>query len=87
VPSPASVAWANSRRIGNLGQVEVDQIVDQVCYMGGAGSMGHGRKLQNRENGNFVSAITLLLVRGIISSKNKPFMRSRTVLSKNVVLA
>jgi hypothetical protein len=33
-------------QIGDLGQVEFSEIVDQVCDMGGAGGVGHGKKLQ-----------------------------------------
>jgi hypothetical protein len=48
-------------QIGDLGQAEVDQIVDQVCDVGAAGGVGHGRRLQYREKRNFVSAATLLI--------------------------
>ena len=60
-------------QIGDLGQVEVGQVVDQVCDVGGAGGMGHGRKLQYREKRNFVSAATLLLIRGIINSNKEGY--------------
>jgi hypothetical protein len=55
-------------QIGDLGQVEVGQIVDQVCDVGAAGGVGHGRSSGLGEIGDFVSAATLLLIRGIISS-------------------
>ena len=68
MPSPASVAWAILAQIGDLGQVEVDQVVDQVCDVGGAGGVGHGKGSRMRKIGDFVSAVTLLLIRGIITS-------------------
>jgi hypothetical protein len=36
-------------QIGDLGQVEIGQIVDQVCDMRGAGGVGHGGKLQQEK--------------------------------------
>jgi hypothetical protein len=30
-------------QIGDLGQIKIGEIVDQVCDVGGAGSVGHGR--------------------------------------------
>jgi hypothetical protein len=68
VPSPASVGLSKLTQIGDLGQVKVSKIVDQVCDVGAAGGMGHGRKLQEREKRNFVSAVTSLLIRSIIAS-------------------
>src|ERR1700733_13034306 len=53
-------------QIGNLGQVEVGQIVDQVCYVGAARSVGHFKCSGYGKLLIFVSAATLLLVRGII---------------------
>ena len=56
-------------QIGDLGQVEVGQVVDQVCDVGAAGGVGHLQRLQDGgKSAIFLSAATLLLIRRIISS-------------------
>ena len=60
-------------QIGDLGQVEVGQVVDQVCDMGCAGSVGHGEGSKCGKTGDFVSTVILLLVRGIINSNKKGY--------------
>jgi hypothetical protein len=45
-------------QIGDLGQVEVGQIVDQVCDVGAAGGVGHCKGLQMQNIGDFVSELT-----------------------------
>jgi hypothetical protein len=55
-------------QIGDLGQVEAGQIVDQVCEVGAAGGVGHESSSDLGEIDDFVSAATSLLIRGIISS-------------------
>ena len=55
-------------QIGDLSQVKVGQVVDQVCDMGGCGKRGTWTKAPIPENGDFVSAVTLLLISTIIVS-------------------
>jgi hypothetical protein len=53
-------------QIGDLGQVEVGRVVDQVCDVGAAGGVGYGSSSDLGELDDFVPAATLLLISSII---------------------
>jgi hypothetical protein len=71
VPSPALRGLGKLAQIGDLGQVKVSKIVDQVCDVGAAGAWDIDGSSKNREKREFVSELILLLIRSITDSNGQ----------------